>query len=105
MNVGSSLHHEAPYVDDVGDNDPKRGSSQLLCVLGFCHLDSRVNFASSNQLLFCGGRGGGGEGRLSHHSKVDEVRLRLQSKADTYASSACLLATHDEKQETLGFSS
>lgn len=36
-------------------NDPKRESSQLLGVLGFCHFDSRVEFACSTQPPFWGG--------------------------------------------------
>ena len=33
-NFGSRLH-EAPHVGDMSDNEPKRGISQLLVVLGY----------------------------------------------------------------------
>lgn len=50
----------APHTSDIGVNLHERGNSQLLVVLGFSHLDLRVDFASSSQLHLGGGRGGGG---------------------------------------------
>lgn len=36
-------YHEAPRTDDVGENDLKHGSSQLLVWLGFFHFNVRVD--------------------------------------------------------------
>ena len=38
--------HGAPLMSDIGDSDPQRDGSQLIVVLGFCHSDSHVDFAS-----------------------------------------------------------
>lgn len=46
--------HEIPRMGDIGENDLNRGSPQLLRVRNICHLDKRVHFISSNQLLFMG---------------------------------------------------
>ena len=54
MIAGFGLHG-APHMGDVGQNDPKRTSCQLLGVLGFSHLDLHVDFASSNKPLFRSG--------------------------------------------------
>lgn len=43
--------HEAPRVGDIVKNDFRDERSQLLGVLGFCHFDSHVGSASSNQPL------------------------------------------------------
>lgn len=50
--------HEARHIGDVGENDRKRASFQLLGILGFCHFDCHVNFAYSSHSLFQGGGGG-----------------------------------------------
>ena len=41
----------APDVDDVGENNPKKGS-QVLVVPSVVHFDLRVDLASSNHALF-----------------------------------------------------
>lgn len=48
-------------MGDDGENNPKRGNSQLLVVPGFFFFsDSRVNSASPNRpSFFKGGQGGG----------------------------------------------
>lgn len=46
---------EAPPMGVIGENLPERGKSPLLEVLGVCHFDPRVDFASSNEQSF--GRG------------------------------------------------
>lgn len=51
--------HEAPHIGGTRENVPKCGNSQLLVALGYPHLDSHVDGASSNQL---GRRGGGSRG-------------------------------------------
>ena len=40
--------HEAPPIGDTGQYQLKRGSSQLLVVLGFFHFDLRVDLACPN---------------------------------------------------------
>lgn len=36
--------HEAPQIGEVPENEPKRRYPQRLVVLGFFHLDLRVDF-------------------------------------------------------------
>lgn len=44
--VADSKLHEAPHVGDTGENDPNRGSIQLLGVPGSRQLDLHVDVAS-----------------------------------------------------------
>lgn len=44
--------HEAPYTSEIGENDLKHGSCQLLGVLSFCHFGSHADFSSSDQPFF-----------------------------------------------------
>lgn len=46
--------HEAPQPGDIGENDPRRGSSHLLGMLGFRYLDTFEGFAASEQPLLAG---------------------------------------------------
>lgn len=48
--------HEAPHVGGSGENDPKRGSSQLSGVVASV-ISVRMYVASPNPLLFGGHRG------------------------------------------------
>ena len=47
--------HKVPPVGDMSKNNPKRGNSQLLVLLGIFYFDSRVDVASLNQPLFWSG--------------------------------------------------
>lgn len=56
MIAGSGLD-DAPHMGDVGESypmggSPMDGSSYFLGPRGFCHFDSLVDFASSNQPIF-----------------------------------------------------
>lgn len=50
MAAGFRLY-KAPHMNGAGENDPERVSSQLRSVLGLCHFDLPVDFASSSQSL------------------------------------------------------
>lgn len=46
--------HEVPHIGNMGKDEPKRCSAQLLLVPNFVHADSRVDLASRRQPLFVG---------------------------------------------------
>lgn len=50
----------APHMGDIGEDDPNRGSDQLVCTPGFCSLDLIAIVAYSNELFtfFGGGQRG-----------------------------------------------
>lgn len=47
--------HETPNMSDVGENELKRGNSQLFDVLRFLHLDLRVSLPLDMYLIFSWG--------------------------------------------------
>lgn len=50
---GSCLRlNEAPHMGNIGEECPDRGGSRLLGVHGFGHIDSYVDFTSSNRTVF-----------------------------------------------------
>lgn len=48
--IASPRPHETPHMGNV--DVPKHESAKVLRVLGFCRLDSYVDFTSSDQKLF-----------------------------------------------------
>lgn len=58
-----------PHTGGFGQHDPKRRSSQLLAVPGFCEFDSREGLASSNQSLE------GGAIAASLYAEVERVNI------------------------------
>lgn len=55
ITAGSRLHEASRTGDIIGQNDPTRGSSQMLGMPGFSRFGEPVDLVSSNHLLFWGG--------------------------------------------------
>lgn len=47
--IDSLRFHEAPTIFGTDENDPEHGTSELLGVLGFCHVGLHEDFISSKQ--------------------------------------------------------
>lgn len=81
--------HEAPHhICDIGKNEPKSWSSQLLVVLGFTYVDVCVDFVSSNQPLARRRRGGGGVVESVANGSISDY-VRSRPKVHLILFSAC----------------
>lgn len=58
-------------MGEIGENDPEHEKCQMLGVLGVCHFDQHVAFASANQSLFCGGGWRGEERPFENCSEIE----------------------------------
>ena len=52
---GFTLHKEL-HMGNICENEPKLGNSQLPVVVGFCHCESRLDFASQTSHILRGKR-------------------------------------------------